>query len=354
MPKLIPALPTMSLGYGAAGHDMPTKLRAAAEAGFKGIEVFYPCLEAFASSSFASLPTPQEQLRAAAKETKRLADELGLDLFVLQPLMNYDGILDEKEHAERRDEAVFRMELCDILDCDMMQMPASFRRDDGVTGDEDKIVADLRELADLGAARPRPIRIAYESLAWSTFFPRWQDTLRIVRAVDRPNFGLVLDAFHIGGFEFADPASPTGERPDAAARLSGSLAELVATVPREKVYYLQLADAVRLSPPLLPLGMSTAEARAQGREVSALQVDGQDPRMSWSRTSRLFPGETDRGGYLPVWECARAFLQNGWEGYVSFELFNSAMSDPDPRIPQEHAQRANAGWEAFRREIGFE
>ncbi|GAA6056554.1 hypothetical protein JCM3770_004357 [Rhodotorula araucariae] len=343
----------MSLGYGAAGHTMPSKLRAAADAGFKGIEVFYPCLEAFATSSFASLPSPQDRLRAAAHETKRLADDLGLDIFVLQPLMNYDGIVDDKEHDERRDEAVFRFELCDILDCDMMQIPANFRRDDGVTGDEDKIVADLRELADLGAARSQPIRFAYESLAWSTFFPRWQDVWRIVRAVDRPNFGLVLDSFHIAGLEFADPTSPTGERPDAPARLSASLAELVATVPREKVYYLQLADAVRLSPPLLPLSTSSAAARAEGREVSALQVDGQDPRMSWSRTSRLFPGETDRGGYLPVWDCAKAFLQSGWEGHVSFEIFNSAMSDPDPRIPSEHAQRAKAGWEAFRREIRF-
>lgn len=29
----------------------------------------------------------------------------------------------------------------------MLQIPANFRLDDGVTGDEDKVVADLREIA---------------------------------------------------------------------------------------------------------------------------------------------------------------------------------------------------------------
>ncbi|GJN89462.1 hypothetical protein Rhopal_002448-T1 [Rhodotorula paludigena] len=330
----------MSLGLGAAGHKMPDKLRAAAEAGFKGTEVFYPCLEAFAEDSFSSdFPDRRDALRAAATETRRLTDQLGLDIFVLQPLLNYDGIIDEEERRQRCDDAVFRFEICGLLGCDLMQIPANFRLDAGVSGDEDKIVADMQELADLGAAHSPPIRFAYEAMCWSTTNYTWQ------------HIGLVLDAFHIAGYEYADPCSTTGVRDNGAERLAASLEELVRTVSLSKIYYLQLADARLLSPPLLPLGSTTAAAQAEGKAVSPLQVDGQQPRMTWSRTSRLFPGESDRGGYMPIWECAQAFLKTGYKGYVSFELFNSDMNKPDPAVTKDHAQRGKKSWALFEREV---
>lgn len=39
MSRYRPGLPTMSLGYGAAGYSMPVKLAAIAEIGFEGVEV---------------------------------------------------------------------------------------------------------------------------------------------------------------------------------------------------------------------------------------------------------------------------------------------------------------------------
>lgn len=72
-------------------------------------QVFYACLESFSQS----LPgeTPRDKLREAAKQTARLCQELDLTVVVLQPVLNYDGIKDAKEHAERVEEIVFRFEV---------------------------------------------------------------------------------------------------------------------------------------------------------------------------------------------------------------------------------------------------
>jgi 4-hydroxyphenylpyruvate dioxygenase len=118
----------MSLGHGDAGHDMPTKLQAAKDAGFEGVEVrlntgsvrpgfradtrsqiFYMCLESFAKQMPDT--TPRDRLRAAARQTGIIAKRLGLVIVVLQPILNYDGIRDKAEHAARIEEITFRMEV---------------------------------------------------------------------------------------------------------------------------------------------------------------------------------------------------------------------------------------------------
>ncbi|GAA6003486.1 hypothetical protein JCM10207_000354 [Rhodosporidiobolus poonsookiae] len=349
MPQLIPSIPTMSLGQGAAGHSMETKLRAAAAAGFKGIEVFYACLDSF-SQTFPDV-APREKLRAAARATKQLADEVGLTIFVLQPLLGYDGLVDPDEHKKLLEEAIFRFELCDLLGCEMMQVPANFRLDDGITGDEEAIVRDLQELADAGLAHNPPIRFAYENMCWSTYSWTWQQAWNIVKKVDRSNFGIVLDTFQIAGYEYADPTLPGGVRPDGEARLAASLSELVKTVTLDKIFYLQLVDAERLSLPLLPLGAPSPAPEEIGKTVSPFHVDGQQPRMSWSRNTRLFPEEQERGGYMPIAEVYKTFLDTGFEGYVSFELFTRFVNDSHPSIPQNHAERGWKSWLALQKKL---
>lgn len=126
MPHILPAIPTMSLGHGAFGHSMRKKLEAAASVGFKGVEVsvvyrpgalnfaqilfqlFYPCLESF---SLEFQGSSRNKLREAARQTKLICEELDLAIIVLQPILNYDGIKDPKEHNERMEEIVFRMEV---------------------------------------------------------------------------------------------------------------------------------------------------------------------------------------------------------------------------------------------------
>ncbi|GAA6003503.1 hypothetical protein JCM10207_000364 [Rhodosporidiobolus poonsookiae] len=331
MSRLIPSIPTMSLGQGAAGHLMETKLRAAAATGFKGIEVFYACLESF-SQTFPNV-APCDKLRATARVTKQLADELGLTIVVLQPLLGYNGLVDLDEHKKLLEEAIFRFELCGLLGCDMMQVPANFRLDDGITGDEEAIVRDLQELADAGLAHNPPIRFAYENMCWSTYSWRWQQAWNIVKKVDRSNFGIVLDTFQIAGYEYANQTLPGG------------------TVTLDKIFYLQLVDAKRLSLPLLPLGAPSPAPEEIGKTVSPFHVDGQQPRMSWSRHTRLFAEEQEREGYMPIAEVYKTFLDTGFEGYVSFELFTRFVNDSHPSIPQNHAERGWKSWLALQKKL---
>jgi 4-hydroxyphenylpyruvate dioxygenase len=44
---------------------------------------------------------------------------------------------------------------------------------EGTTADEDKIVADIRELGELGLKEDPPIRFAYEALAWGAHLDLW-------------------------------------------------------------------------------------------------------------------------------------------------------------------------------------
>lgn len=109
----VPSLPTMSLGFAIGDHVLPVKLRAAATHGFKAIELFYGCLDHFADSLDSLMPgaSYRDRMREASRKTRALCHELDLDIICLQPLMQYDGILDEKEHAERLEEVGFRMEV---------------------------------------------------------------------------------------------------------------------------------------------------------------------------------------------------------------------------------------------------
>lgn len=124
----------------------------------------------------------------------------------------------------------------------------------------------------------------------------------MVQAVDRPNFGLVLDAFHIAGYDYADPSIPEFVRPDAKERIAKTIAELP-SVPAEKVFFVQLCDAEKLDQPIV-----------QGQ--SPYYNPEQPSRMSWSRNCRLFPYEEDRGAFMPVEVIMKAIFATGFEGFV--------------------------------------
>lgn len=163
----------------------------------------------------------------------------------------------------------------------------------------------------------------------------------MVKGVDRDNFGVCLDTFNIAGREFADPASPTGIVQNAHTAFRQSLERMVQTIDPQKVFYIQIVDAERLAAPLV-----------EGHEF---YVEGQKPRMSWSRNCRLFLGEQDRGGYLPVLDVVSTICEGlGFEGWVSFELFNRSLTEKGDRVPREHAERAMRSWEYVCREMGWD
>lgn len=147
--------------------------------------------------------------------------------------------------------------------------------------------------------------MSWESLCWSTYCPTWQSCYNIVAKVDRPNFGIVLDSFHIAGYEYADPGVEGCTRPDGAERLKKSIAEIPSTVDLNKLFYVQIVDAEKLPVPVV-----------EGQ--SPYYVEGQPARMSWSRNCRLFPYETQHGAFMPAEETAKAIFSTGFSGWVRY------------------------------------
>jgi 4-hydroxyphenylpyruvate dioxygenase len=117
---------------------------------------------------------------------------------------------------------------------------------------------------------------------------------------------MCLDTYQTLAQVWADCTSESGIRKNADQGLQKDLDDFVRSVPLEKVYYVQLADAPKPSPPMGP--------------THEWWNPAMKPNMIWSWNSRLFPFED---GYLPVMKMLETWLFNwGYRGWVSMELFN--------------------------------
>jgi 4-hydroxyphenylpyruvate dioxygenase len=261
------------------------------------------------------------------------------------PFNNCEGLLSPDARAAKLVELELWFEIARILGTDLIQIPCTFMTE-GFTGDIAIVSRDLREIADIGARQNPPFRFAYENLCWGTFNDTWDKAWGVVKAVDRDNFGLCLDTFNITGRSWADPASPTGKIENADAAFKESMARMAREIDPKKVFYVQVVDAERLAKPL--------------DTTHEFHVDGQKPRMSWSRNCRLFICEEDRGGYLPVVQCLKAICDPkekgglGYKGWVSMELFNRSLIGEDSGVPGEHADRAMESWRRLVKVMGWE
>jgi sugar phosphate isomerase/epimerase len=223
---------------------------------------------------------------------------------MLQPFSNFEGW---PEGSSEREDAWSRArgwrDIMSAVGTDMLQVGSTDA--EGVTGDKDIIVADLRKLGEFLAERS--MRLAYENWCWATYAPDWADVWDIVKRVDRGNVGLCLDTFQTAGGEWGDPRTESGKLDDVSEeqlehRYQTSLKRLAETVPKEKIFLLQISDAYRPPKPLI------------GKDESGLR-----PRGRWSHDFRPIPFD---GGYLPVVPMARAVLQTGFNGWFSMEVFD--------------------------------
>ncbi len=171
---------------------------------------------------------------------------------------------------------------------------------------------DARAAADLAAmaqrARRRGLRVGYEALAWGRHVNRWRHAWSIVQTADDPALGLIVDSFHTLAID-DDPAD-------------------LATLPPDRLFLVQLADAPRLS---------------------------LDP-LSWSRHFRNFPGQ----GQLPVAGFLRSVLACGYQGSLSLEVFNDEFRAAPARLTARDGLRslllveAEAGAAALPPPAGFD
>ncbi|KAI9796137.1 MAG: hypothetical protein M1833_006475 [Piccolia ochrophora] len=289
-------------------HLLPLKLEAISSAGFTAIELAFPDLQTFASQHFKRDVDAKDydSLADAATKVKTMCEVMELKVLMLQPFSNFEGW---EEGSEQRKDAFERargwIKIMQSVGTDMLQVGSS--DSPSITSSRSQLASDLRELADM--LNEHGFRLAYENWCWATHAPTWKDVWEIVKEVDRPNIGLCLDTFQTAGGEWGDPTTTSGlierdgGREALEAQFRKSLEELTSTVPKDKIFLLQVSDAYK---PPQPFDRAPDDS-------------GLRPRGRWSHDFRPVPfGE----GYLPVVDVARAVVRTGFQGWFSMEVFD--------------------------------
>jgi 4-hydroxyphenylpyruvate dioxygenase len=229
---------------------LEAKLRAIAHARFDGAEIFENDLLT---------------ARSTAREVAAQMRDLGLACTLFQPFRDFEGMPGEQrrrtfERLERKLDLMQELGAPLLLICSNVS-PAS-------SGDRSRIVTDLRELAERAARRD--LRVGYEALAWGRHIFDHRDAWSVVKEVDHPALGLILDSFH--SLARAIPVESLSE------------------IDPARIFIVQLADA--------PI----------------VQMD----YLSWSRHFRSMPGQ----GELPLVQFVATLLEAGYRGPLSLEIFN--------------------------------
>ena len=186
--------------------ELPQKMEQIAAAGFTGIELYEPDLTGFSGS---------------AEEVGKQARSLGLEIEVLQPFHDFEGLGGEARKAAfaRLDH---KLDVMQALGARTLLVGTSTHPD--AASDSAQIVEDFRELAD--RAECAGCRAALIALPWARHVTTELQALEIVQAVDSEALGLALNSF----FSLAG-----GEQ---AARLRD--------VPGDRIFHVQLSDAPAL------------------------------------------------------------------------------------------------------------
>ncbi|TFK55959.1 putative AP endonuclease, family 2 [Heliocybe sulcata] len=317
------AIATCSLGLHPS-HTLRLKIQSAANAGFGGIELFYSDLQEHARAHGKSLVH-------AASEVQELCNSVGLDIVTFGPFMNFEGCPSPPEN--RLKEAQEWIDIARALGTGIIRVPSAI--DDRAVEDEEVIVAELRMLCALGAEGGATISFAYESLSYGVHAALWEDSLRLANLVDRSNFGLCLDTYHVCARVWGTPQTRSGRLPGGNAALRASMERFAKECPMDKVFIVQLGDAEKMDPPILP----GHPAYQEGRDVAA----------TWGAYGRLFPLEHDRGAYLPMMDILKVWLiQKGWHGWVSLEVFHREMKE-ESMGPDILARRGIESWKKLRK-----
>jgi 4-hydroxyphenylpyruvate dioxygenase len=238
--------------------NLQEKLLAIAAAKFDAIELFENDLLFF---------------DGAARDVRRMAEQLGLQIVLFQPFRDVEAVPDEVfrrnlDRAERKFDLMAELDVRLMLVCSSVSPMA--------IDDDELAAAQLHELAERAAARG--LRIGYEALAWGAHVRTYGHVWNIVQKAAHTHLGVILDSFHT----LALGDDPAG----------------ISEIPAEKIFFLQLADAPRLDMDVL----------------------------SWSRHFRCFPGQ----GEFDVAGFAGQAIAAGYTGPLSLEIFNDEFRAASP------------------------
>jgi 4-hydroxyphenylpyruvate dioxygenase len=230
--------------------DLAGKLSAIAKAGFMGVEIFENDLIGATQS-----PT----------EIASMIKDLGLICTCYQPFRDFEGLSGAlRQRAFDRAEAKF--DLMQTLGTDLMLVCSSIST--AATGDTAKIIEDFSELGQ--RAGKRGLKVGYEALAWGRHVNDHRVAWDIVRQVNHPNIGIILDTFHSLARDI--PISSIKE------------------IDGDKIFLVQVADAPNV------------------------RMD----YLFWSRHFRCFPGQ----GNFAISDYLAAVEAQGYKGPWSLEIFN--------------------------------
>ncbi|OQE17942.1 hypothetical protein PENSTE_c019G02279 [Penicillium steckii] len=330
---------TLSLGNWR-NHHLEPRLQAAANAGYKWIDLFDECWSAYLQEHGLSGDQLWEATPQNLQIARKLGDfvkSLGMRIACTQPLRQIEGIKDPVERQETLNLVAKRFPFMRAFDTDLVFMCANIRTDPGVTSDLKIVARDLAELGDMAAAYAKAdggqmLRVGYEGLSWATR-NTWSSSWEAVRFANRPNVGLILDTFNILAVEFADPYNKEGHGriystlEESLQILTDSLTSLALTVPGDRIFFFQCGDAELMNP----------------ATFSPLSDPKIPSLLPWSRGHRLFPLEQARGSYMPVELVTAAVLATGYRGPISLEVFNNSLNGSGNEIPVSHATRGIQG-----------
>ncbi len=239
---------------------LPEKLEAAAAIGFDGVELFENDLLTFDGSP---------------EDVRRIANGLGLAITLFQPFRDFES-MPEPQRTRNLDRAEHKFDVMQALGTDLVLVCSNIHP--AAIDDDVRAAADLAAMAE--RAGRRGLRVGYEALAWGRHVNRWRHAWKIVQAANDAALGLIVDSFH---------TLAVGDDPSGIAEL-----------PADRLFFVQLADAPRLS------------------------MDA----LSWSRHFRNFPGQ----GQLPIADFLRAVLACGYRGSLSLEVFNDEFRAAPARL----------------------
>lgn len=301
--------------------------------------------------------TAYRQELAAASYIASFCVSLGVRIYSLQPLRDFEGWAKPEDQLLALRRARSRFEIMRALGTDLLLICSNNQPSPTAVGDIERIGDDLAQLSQFAdhfgpvltpyrknsdgtlERQAKTIRIGYEALSWGAHVDVWSRAWQAVKHADRYNVGLILDSFNTLAREYADPCTGTGitdKYEDPYAEVMKSINAL-STVAADKIFFLQIGDARKLPAPLPP---------------SPNADEPRPARMIWSRGNRLFPCEYKEGAFLPTREFVQAAVRHaGYKGPWSIEVFNSSLSDEDERVPTSHALRARAGLDRLLEEV---
>jgi len=244
------------------------KLEAIAAAHFDAIELF--------ENDFIHSAAPARALAA-------MCADLGLAIDLYQPFRDFEGMPDDL-FAKSLDRAEHKFDLMEELGAPLL-LVCSNTSPRSLAGAE-RAAAQLHALAERAARRK--LRVGFEALAWGRHVKRYREAWQIVALANHSHLGLILDSFH---------TLSLGDDPAA-----------IATIPGERIFFVQMADA-----PLLAMDV-----------------------LQWARHFRNFPGQ----GQFDVTTFFEQVLRSGYSGTLSLEIFNDVFRETPNRRTAVDAMRS--------------